>query len=154
MPTLTGFHPYKGVFVPVPYSIKASQVLIPGAPLVADNAGTAGELTIAATDGFVVGVYCDKVIATTDADYASIKSNRNVWPVQHDGMQLWKCRVSTGTAAHATESWDYGDLATGGLSLTLTDTNKDFRITKVLDGTASNGVVVGYFASYTTEPSA
>lgn len=153
MPTLTGFHPFKGDFKIDPQKITASQVLIPGAPLVAENAGTAGELTIAASDGYVLAVYADKVILTTDSDYASIKQ-RNVWFVEHGPTQLWKARVSTGTAAHATETWDYADLASGGLSLTLTDTNKDFRITKVLDGTASNGVVVGYFPTYTLEPSA
>jgi hypothetical protein len=153
MPTLTGFHPYRGRFDVDTQSIVASQVLIPGAPLVAENAGTTGELTIAATDGYIVAVYNDKAITAADTDYASVKK-RNVWFVEHAPTQLWKARVSTGTAAQATETWDYADLASGGLSLTLTDTNKDFRITKVLSGTASNGVVIGYFASYTTEPSA
>jgi hypothetical protein len=153
MPTLTGFHPVDGDMLTYPQKITASQVLIPGAPLVAENAGTAGELTIAASDGYILAVYADKPIVSSDADYASIKT-RNVWMVEHSPLQLWKARVSTGTAAHATETWDYADLASGGLSLTLTDTNKDFRIVKVLDGTASNGVVVGYFPTYTLEPSA
>lgn len=119
----------------------------------ADNAGTAASLGLAASDDFVVAVYHDKPIAATDSDYASVKTNKNVILVEHAPTQLWKARVSAGTAAAATEVWDYADLASA-TTLTLTDTNKDFRIIKVLDGTASNGVVVGYFASYTTEPSA
>lgn len=153
MPTLSGFHPYDGTFKQRSAQIIASVAMTPGLPLVAENAGTTGSLTTGATDGFIVAVYADKIIASTDSDYASVKQ-RQVFAVQHDYTQLWKARVSSGTAATATEVWDYGDLVSGGLTLTLTDTNKDFRITKVLDGTASNGVVVGYFASFTTEPSA
>ncbi len=153
MPTYSGFHPYNGNFPIRPAQMIASVAMTPGLPLVAENAGTTGSLTTGATDGFIVAVYADKPIVAADADYASTKT-RNVMAVQHDYTQLWKARVSSGTAATATEVWDYADLVSGGLTLTLTDTNKDFRITKVLDGTASNGVVVGYFASYTTEPSA
>lgn len=152
MPTLSGFHPFKGHFPIDSQSMVASTAFTPGTALVASNAGTAGELTTAASDGFIVAVYFDKAIASTDSDYASTKM-KNVILVEHGTTQLWKARVSSGTAAQATETWDYADLASG-TTLTLTDTNKDFRITKVLDGTADNGVVVGYFASYTTEPSA
>lgn len=153
MPTLSGFHPYNGEFRVRPAQIIASVAMVPGLPLSAENAGTTGSLTTGASNSWVPAVYCDKVIASTDSDYASTKI-RNVWAVQHDFNQLWKARVSSGTAATATEVWDYADLVSGGLTLTLTDTNKDFRITKVLDGTASNGVVIGYFATRVAEPSA
>lgn len=153
MSNISGFLPYDGHFGVQPQTITASVTMGTGECLVAENAGTTGELTTGATDGFILGVYCDKPVLATDSDYASIKT-RNVWLVEHDAGQLWKARVSSGTAATATEGWDYADIVSGGLTLTLTDTNKDFRITKVLDGTASNGVVVGYFASFTTEPSA
>lgn len=153
MPTLTGFHPYQGTFNVLPMKVVASVAFTQGAALTAENAGTTGELDLAATDEFVQAVYCDKVTASTDSDYASIKT-KNVWPVLHDPDQLWKARVSSGTAAHATETLDYADIVSGGASLTLTDTNKDFKILKVLDGTANNGVVVGYFAAFTAETSA
>lgn len=153
MPTLSGFFPFDGHFGVQPQTVKASTTFAQGQVLAAENAGTTGELTGGATDDFLLAVYNDKPVTAADSDYASIKT-KNVWLVQHGPSQLWKARVSTGTAATATEGWDYADIVSGGLSLTLTDTNKDFRIIRVLDGTASNGVVVGYFASFTTEPTA
>lgn len=153
MPTLTGFHPYDGNFQVQPMTVVASVAILPGAALSAENAGTTAELDLAATDEFIQAVYCDKPIATTDADYASIKK-RNVWLVDHSGTQLWKARVSSGTAVAATEVLDYADIVSGGMTLTLTDTNKDFKILRVLSGTANNGVVVGYFATVTAETSA
>lgn len=153
MPTLSGFHPYDGTFIEQPAQIVASLAAVPGMVLSAENAGTTGSLDVGVTDDFMSAVYCDKPITSSDSDYASTKT-RNVWMIQHEATQLWKARVSSGTPATATEVWDYADVVAGGLTLTLTDTNKDFRITKVLDGTANNGVVVGYFPAYTAEPSA
>lgn len=153
MPTLSGFYPYSGYFPIIPAQIIASVAMTPGVALNPENAGTTGSLDVAATNEFVQAVYNDKVIATTDSDYASTKT-RTVISVIHGMEQLWKARVSSGTAAIATEVWDYADIVSGGLTLTLTDSNKDFRIVKVLDGTAGNGVVVGYFATRVAEPSA
>ncbi len=153
MPTLTGFQPWDGAFRPIPMSIVASVAITANAALTAENAGTTGELDLAATDEFIQAVYCDKPIVSTDLDYASIKQ-RMCWPVSHGPEQLWKARVSSGTALAATEVLDYADMVSGGATLTLTDTNKDFKILKVLSGTANNGVVVGYFAAFTAETSA
>lgn len=151
MPTLPGFMPYNddgSNFKPIPMKIKASQVADLGDALSAENAGTTGELEAAVTDDFILAVYYDKPRASTDSDYASIVE-RLVIPVIHGPQQLWSVNVETGTAAHATETWDYGDLASAD-GLTLTDTNKDFRIVRVVNSTT----VIGYFASFTTEPSA
>lgn len=154
MPTLTGFHPYMGEFKTLPLAVKASVAFSPGQALSADNAGTTGDLDTAVTDDFVSAVYNDKAITSSDSDYATASKQKQCWVVQHEPTQLWKVRVSSGTAAAATEQWDYADIVSGGMSVTLTDTNKDFRIVKVLDGTANNGVVVGYFPMFTAEPSA
>lgn len=154
MPTLTGFHPYMGEFKIFPLAVKASVAFAPGKVLSADNAGTTGDLDEGVSDDFLSAVYCDKPVTSADADYATASKQRNCYLIQHEPTQLWKVRVSSGTAAHATEVWDYADIVSGGMSVTLTDTNKDFRIVKVLDGTASNGVVVGYFPMFTAEPSA
>lgn len=143
-----------GEFKSLPLAVKASVAFTPGEVLSADNAGTTGDLDLFVTDDFASAVYNDKAITSTDADYATASKQKQCWVIQHEPTQLWKVRVSSGTAAHATEVWDYADVVAGGMSVTLTDTNKDFRIVKVLDGTANNGVVVGYFPMFTDEPSA
>ena len=84
------------------------------------------------TAGDVILGICREAVASTDTKYAATTPIE----VEHltQGDEVY-CPISAGTIA-ATERGEEADVVTGGLSLTLTESNNDFRIF-ALDGSST-----------------
>lgn len=140
MPTYAGFYPYEGTFKTRQTTVVASQAFSVGDALKLSNPGTADEMTIAASNDTIKGVFNGVPVASTDSDYASIKT-RTYWNVILGEEQLWYANVEAGTADQTTDVGYEADLnSADGITLNAS-TNDDFVVTKVLNSTT----VIGYF---------
>ncbi len=82
----------------------------------------------------MVGI-CDVSITSAHADYANT-APIDVIPIFRGDIVY--CPVSTGTPA-LTQLGDEADVVAGGLSITLTESNNDFRLIQ-LDGVSTTSI--------------
>lgn len=114
------------------FAKKASEAKVVGG-LCSFEAGVGTIRTMQAADK-ILGIFT-QAMPTTDADYANT-SPINV-EIIFRGAEIF-CPVSVGTVA-LTELGSQADVVNGGLSITLTESNNDFREV-ALNGTATNSV--------------